>query len=89
MTIASVAGNTAAVGTFVITRVNANTFSLDDSTGNGSYTSGGVWNTTGLYKVTITCMGVDGYEAGEAYQVHLLYEISSTETSQVVSFQVN
>jgi hypothetical protein len=89
LTLASVAGNTAANGSFVITRVNANQYSLDGSTGNGSYTSGGTWNAAGLYKVTITCMGVDGYEAGEVYQVHLLYELSSVETSQVINFQVN
>lgn len=37
----SVAGNTAANGTFVITKVDATSFSLDDSTGNGAWTSGG------------------------------------------------
>jgi hypothetical protein len=39
--IASVGGNTAANGTWEVTKVNANTFSLNGSTGNGSYTSGG------------------------------------------------
>ena len=43
VTIAGVVGNTAANGTFVITRVDANSFSLDGSTGNGAYTSGGTW----------------------------------------------
>ena len=43
VTIAGVLGNTAANGTFVITRVDANSFSLDGSTGNGAYTSGGTW----------------------------------------------
>lgn len=89
ITIASVAGNTAANGTFTITRVDNNTFSLDGSTGNGSYTSGGTWNATGLYSVTITALGVDGYEEGEIYAVHLLYDVSSTQTSQIVTFQVN
>ena len=37
----SVAGNTAANGGWIITRVNDNTFSLNGSTGNAAYTSGG------------------------------------------------
>lgn len=41
VTISGVEGNTAANGTFTITRVSDNTFSLDGSSGNGSYTSGG------------------------------------------------
>lgn len=39
--IGSVAGNTAANGSFVATVVSATTFSLGGSTGNGAYTSGG------------------------------------------------
>ena len=41
VTIASVGGNTAANGDWVITKIDANTFSLNGSTGNGAYTSGG------------------------------------------------
>lgn len=41
VTIASVGGNTAANGNWTITKNDANTFSLDGSTGNGAYTSGG------------------------------------------------
>jgi hypothetical protein len=89
VTTTGITGNTAANGAFVITRVNANTYSLDGSTGDGAYVSGGTWNVTGLYKVSITAQGVDGYESGEVYQVHLLYEVSSTQESQVISFQVN
>lgn len=37
----SVGGNTAANGTFIVTVTGANTFTLNGSTGNGSYTSGG------------------------------------------------
>lgn len=36
-----VLGNTAANGTFQVTRISATTFSLDGSTGNAAYTSGG------------------------------------------------
>jgi hypothetical protein len=41
VTVASVGGNTAANGDWVVTRVDANSFSLDGSVGNGAYTSGG------------------------------------------------
>jgi hypothetical protein len=39
--IQGVAGNTAANGFWKVTVVNANSYSLDGSTGNGAYTSGG------------------------------------------------
>lgn len=39
--ITGVSGNTAANGTWVITRLTADTFSLNGSVGNGTYTSGG------------------------------------------------
>ena len=39
--VASVGGNTAANGTWAITVTGANTFTLNGSTGNGAYTSGG------------------------------------------------
>ncbi len=41
VTIHDVAGNTAANGTFLITKVDADNFTLDGSTGNAAYTSGG------------------------------------------------
>lgn len=41
VTIASVGGNTAANGTFKITKLTSTTFSLNGSTGNAAYTSGG------------------------------------------------
>lgn len=40
--ITGVVGNTAANGSFVVTKLSDNTFSLDDSVGNGARTSGGV-----------------------------------------------
>jgi hypothetical protein len=41
ITIAAVAGNTAANGVFTVTVLTSTTFSLDGSVGNGAYTSGG------------------------------------------------
>jgi hypothetical protein len=43
ISISGVAGNTAANGTFTVTKIDANTFSLNGSTGNGAYTNGGTW----------------------------------------------
>jgi hypothetical protein len=43
VSIGGVGGNTNANGTFTITRIDANTFSLNGTTGNGAYTSGGLW----------------------------------------------
>lgn len=69
VTIASVVGNTAANGSWNITRINANTFSLDTSVGNGVYTSGGTWHVSGLYDFTLTPIGADGYVQGANYTV--------------------
>jgi Bacterial Ig domain len=44
VTIAGVNGNTAANGFWSISVINATTFSLNSSAGNGAYTSGGVWS---------------------------------------------
>lgn len=88
VTITGVDGNTGANGTFTITRVSADTFSLDGSSGTGSYTSGGTWNVTGLYGVSITVAGDDGYEKGDICQVLVTYEVSSTVLAQIVSFNV-
>lgn len=43
VTIVGVLGNTAANGTWTVTKIDANTFSLNSSTGNGAYTSAGTW----------------------------------------------
>jgi len=43
ITIVNVGGNGAAKGTFTVTRLTADTFSLQGSTGDGDYTGGGEW----------------------------------------------
>jgi hypothetical protein len=42
VTIAGVLGNTAANGTWIVTQIDSNTFTLNGSIGSGAYTSGGV-----------------------------------------------
>jgi len=43
ISVSGVAGNTAANGVFTITKVDDNSFSLNGTTGNAAYTSGGSW----------------------------------------------
>lgn len=88
VTVASVGGNTAANGTFAVTVVNGNSFSLDSSTGNGAYTSGGTWAVSGLYAFSLTPAGGDGYEAGESYVIVVNSVVSSTTKGELHTFQV-
>lgn len=86
--IASVAGNTAANGNFFITNVSATTFSLDGSTGNGAYTSGGTWQTLGLWKITLTGSILSSLEAGQTYTVILTWQVSGVAREKVLTFTV-
>ena len=86
VTITGVGGNTAANGSFIITRVSADTFSLDGSVGNGAYTSGGTWNVSGLYLISHSIAAADGYEAGTSYSILVSYAISSTSGGDVYEF---
>jgi len=79
VTITGVQGNTAANGTFNVTVLTANTFSLDSSVGNGSYTSGGSWNLSGVYDFSITPTAANGYASGSTYLV-LVTDIVSSVT---------
>lgn len=88
VTVTNVGGNTAANGTFSVTRTGANTFTLDGSTGNGGYTSGGAWHITGLYLLTLSLTAGNGYVAGKVYTVLLTWTVSSVVYSKLVSFVV-
>lgn len=89
ITMSGATGNTSANGTSYVTRIDSNTFSLDGTTGNGAYVDGGTWNVTGLYGFTVTAAGIDGYEAGENYQMQISYDIAAAAQSQIHTFQVN
>jgi hypothetical protein len=90
VTITGVGGNTGANGTFVITVVNANTFSLDDSNGGGNYTSGGTWNVTGFYTASLDLTAANGYLAGEKYTVLVSASIGGDNPyGSLLSFMVN
>ena len=88
VTIVNVGGNTAANGTWTVTLVSANTFSLQTSVGNGVYTSGGTWNVTGLYYVAVPATVGNGYSSGEVYPVNIDYMISSVAGSQLLKIAV-
>lgn len=88
VTISGVLGNTAANGTFTVTVVDGNTFSLNGSTGNGTWTSGGTWHITGLYTFTATLSGANGYAQGINYSVLANYTVSGTAMGDLSTFQV-
>ncbi len=88
VTVASVGGNTAANGTWVITVVDANSFSLDTSVGNGAYTSGGTWTVTGLYEVAVTPTLGNGYAAGSFYDVVVNATIGGSAWTKTFRFGV-
>lgn len=88
VTIASVGGNTNANGTFVVTRINANTFSVV-ATGNGAYTSGGTWHATGLYDVPLSVTEGNGFDSEAYYQVAIDYKVSGSSRRQLACFGVN
>jgi hypothetical protein len=77
VTVASVGGNTAANGNFVATYVSSTQFSLNSSTGNGAYTSGGTWKTTGLYKVALSGAVLNSLEVGKTYKIVLTFTLSA------------
>lgn len=86
--VASVGGNTAANGSFFVTGLSSTTFSLDGSTGNGAYTSGGTWKTLGLWKITLTGAVLASLEAGQTYTVVVTWQVSSAAREKVLTFTV-
>ena len=87
--ISGVLGNTAANGTFVISAVTTNTFTLTGSTGNGAYTSGGSWHVKGLYKYAIEATSANGFASGETYFALFSYAISASQQGVIHSFSVD
>lgn len=85
VTISGVLGNTAANGTFVVTRVSPGTFSLNGSTGNGEWTSGGEWVTTGRYLIGLA---LTNFQSGQDYTVIASYAMDATDLTQQSTFQV-
>ena len=89
VTTEDIGGNTAANATTTIIVLTSDTFSLDGTTGNGAYTSGGTWKVTGLYKIAITPTGANGFAAGEFYDVFVTMTISGNAVVQGFRLGVN
>lgn len=88
VTVSGVAGNTSANGTFPVTVIDPNTFSLLGSTGNGTYSGGGTWHVSGLYSLNLTVSSGNGYESGKNYTILVTATVAGTVRSQELSFQV-
>ena len=88
MKVANVGGNTAANGTFTITKVDDDKFSRDTSAGNGTYTSGGDWHVLGAYQITVIALGATGYETGEMYRALFEFKIATAAKEDQLSFAV-
>lgn len=87
VTIASVGGNTAANGTFIATYVSSSQFSVV-AAGNGAYTSGGTWRTTGLYKLALSGAVLNSLEVGKTYMVVVTWLNSGTTRTISGTFTV-
>lgn len=81
-------GLTGLNGSFTITKVDADHFSLNGSSGSGTYLGGSSWAVTGLYGVTITCSAADGYEVGETYSALFAATVAAAPWGETHSFGV-
>lgn len=88
VTVASVGGTTAANGTFTATFASSTTFSLDGSTGNGAYTSGGTWTLTGIYPISVACTEGNGFEQGKTYTLLVEAVVSGSTKAETYTFTV-
>lgn len=88
VTISGVLGNTAANGTFNVTVVDGNTFSLDGGVGNGPYLSGGTWNATGLYKGSVACSAANGFDSGQNYSILYNATVNAAAWADLDTFTV-
>lgn len=88
VTISGVNGNTAANGNWIVTVLDANTFSLNNSTGNGIYTSGGTWHVSGLYSLSLTPTAANGYLSGQNYTILVTATVSGITRAEAYTFTV-
>ncbi len=83
VTIAGVVGNTAANGTWQITVVDATNFTLNGSTGNGAYASGGTINLAQAVAVSADVAGAAGTSAPGTITVTTTTNVGVTVTNLV------
>lgn len=87
VTVASVGGNTAANGDWTVTRVSATVYTLNGSSGNAAYTSGGTGHVTGLYKASLSLTSGAGFTAGATYWITINWTDSAARAMSA-SFSV-
>lgn len=88
VTVLGISGQTGANGTFSITRLTDDTFSLTGSTTVGAYTSGGTWQVAGLYLLEVDLQPGSGYDVGGTYQVLVNWTVGSDEFAAMFYFAV-
>lgn len=86
VSVGGVLGNGGANATGVVTVIDANTFSIAGSAGTGAWTSGGTWNTTGLYTYQVACLSAAGFAAGTTYTVLIEGTYAGTPFSYTETF---
>lgn len=81
VTISGVGGNTGANGTFDVTVIDSNTFSIAVDTSLGSaYTSGGTWKATGVLDFNYSPTVAKNFASGSTYSVLVYGKFSSVVT---------
>jgi hypothetical protein len=88
VTISGVGGNTAANGTFAVASVPSNNTFTVTQAGNGNYTSGGVFRTTGLYRATMSGSVLSSLEAGKTYTLVINWLESTARRALILTFTV-
>lgn len=90
VTIANVGGNGAANGTWPVSAVTTDTFTIAAAgAGTGNYTSGGTWNTTGRYKAALALTQANGFTTGGPYEVDCNYQLSGVNNAQNQKFWID
>ena len=89
--ISGVLGNATANGTFRVTKVDANNFALDNTSGSGSYTSGGTW-TYSLFTMEFLAADMvivgSSIGAGQA-ELHRALLTVTYDTTRTITHQVD
>lgn len=88
VTIVGVGGNTNANATTTITVVDVNNFSLDGIAGNGTYTTGGVWNVAGVYSGSVQALASNGYVSGQSYTCIVTGTVGGNVDAEEYTFTV-
>ena len=83
-----IGGVSGANGEFQITKIDDDRFSLNGSTGTGSYTSGGIWAPLGFFRQTLNVTEANGFVAGQIYHILINWSKGAIKRGILQSFQV-